>query len=86
MPPFKDGTYINRVNGHKCERIRISAGPQRGKYVDVLVLEAKLGRPLEHGMTVEHSNGNTLDCDPDNLEEVTLSDNQYLKYTRRNFR
>lgn len=85
MPPFKNGTHVNTHptgNGH-YRRLRIGAGPQRYQYVDVLILEAKLGRPLMPGMTVEHMDGNSLNVHPSNLIEVTQSENTKLMYKRR---
>ena len=62
------GTHVHRHNGGR-EYIRISAGPQRGQYVAVLVLEAKLQRPIREGCQAHHINGNTLDNHWENLEE-----------------
>lgn len=62
-PRFNGGVYVNG-NGY----LRISAGPLRGKYVHVLVLEAKLGRRLEPHEESHHINGDRLDCRPENLE------------------
>lgn len=89
MAAFKSGTHINCDDakaGGKYKRIRVSAGPHRGKYVDTLILEAKLGRPLAPGMTVEHVNGNTFDFGTcgSNLIEVSNVENQRLKWERRN--
>lgn len=42
MPIFKNGTHINRCNDKKRKYLRISAGPQRGKYVHDLILEAQM--------------------------------------------
>ena len=88
MPPLKNGTHINvdfaRANGN-YQRIRISAGKHRGEYVDKLILEAKLGRPLAPGMTVEHMNGDTFDfgvCGS-NLIEVPHAENVKLMWKRR---
>lgn len=86
MTAFKDDTHIN-VDWARgsYQRIRISAGPHRGEYVDKLILEAKLGRPLAPGMTVEHSNGDTFDfgvCGS-NLIEVPHSENVKLMWKRR---
>jgi len=62
MPKFENGVT---VNSHPCgngeyRRLRISAGPQRMMYVDIAILEAKLGWKLKPGMTVEHKNGDSL--------------------------
>ena len=62
------GTHVHRHNGGR-EYIRISSGPQRGKYLARLILEAKLGRPLSPGNQAHHINGDTLDNHPANLEE-----------------
>lgn len=65
------------------KRLRIKAGPQRDRYVDELILCAKLGRSLGPGMTVEHQDGNSLNVEPDTLIEVTLVMNNTLKTLRR---
>jgi hypothetical protein len=86
MPTFTNGTHINTDYARgkvPYKRLRILAGPQRGVYVDVLILEAKLGRKLLPGMTVEHCDGDSLNVDPSNLIEVTGSDNVKLMHARR---
>lgn len=91
MTAFKNGVSVNHhpTGKGKYKRLRISAGPQRRMYVDVAVLEAKLGRKLLPGMTVEHINGNSLDLigdgekAGDNLIEVTQSENTKLMWKRR---
>ncbi len=89
MPTFRGGTHINQDFARgPYRRIRISAGPHRGEYVDKLILEAKLGRPLGPGMTVEHKDGDTFNfgvCGS-NLIEVTASDNVKLMHQRRSKR
>lgn len=90
MPKLKDGTYKNSgYHGQKkYSRIRVSAGPHRDEYVDTLILEAKLGRKLLPGMTVEHIDGNPLnfgDCG-NNLKEVTRAENTILMNARRHFK
>lgn len=69
MPVFKDGCALNTIdrNGRVVQYIRVTAGPQRGKYLHQLIAEAKLGRALMPFEEVDHDNGNTLDNDPDNL-------------------
>lgn len=85
---FKNGTRVNwcqmRKNKKKTyPRIRISAGPQRGQYVDRIILKAKLGREILPGMEVEHLDGNSLNIDPCNLTEVTRPENNYSMWQRR---
>lgn len=90
---FTTGVYVNKPRGEKL--LRITAGPQRNRYVHQLVLEAKIigrreafaqlmpGFPLpEHDSfysldyeTVEHDNGNSLDCSPGNLLPMTQAEN-----------
>jgi len=89
MSSFKGGTHINcDWSRGSYQRIRISAGPHRGCYVDTLILEAKLGRPLAPGMTVEHIDGNTFNFGiaGSNLKEVTASENVKLMHERRSKR
>lgn len=88
MPTFRDGTHINAdyAKGRSdspYRRLRISAGPQRGQYVDTLILQAKLGRPLRDGYTVEHVDGDSLNVDPANLIEVTRPENSTRMQDRR---
>lgn len=67
MSKFSDGTYVNRCHDPNRRYLRISAGPQRGRYVHDLILEAKIGRPLRMRETAEHKDGNGLNCDPNNI-------------------
>ena len=67
-PRFKNGTHVNKCNDNARRYLRISAGPQRGRYVHDLILEAKIGRPLLSHETAEHKNGNGLDNSPENIE------------------
>jgi len=83
---FRNGVYVNNCNTRRYRRLRISAGPLRGQYVDVLVLQAKLGRPLAHGMTVEHLDGNSLNPHPDNLAEISQSENSKAQWERNKYR
>ena len=83
MPSFRNGVSVNKCgNNGKYERLRIKAGPQRDRYVDELILEAKLGRPLGPGMTVDHQDGNSLNVHPSNLIEVTHVENIKLMNAR----
>jgi hypothetical protein len=66
--PAPYGTHVHRWNGGR-QYLRVSSGPQRGKYVHRLILEASLGRPIRSGWQVHHINGDTLDNRPQNLEE-----------------
>ncbi len=83
VPPFKDGTSINTIDraGLVQQYIRITAGPQRGKYVHTLVAEAKLGRKLRDDEEVDHENGDTFDNEPDNLVVRQIS--EHAKLTRQ---
>lgn len=68
MPKFTSGTRLSYPKGktrkdggeRKQKYLRISAGPQRGTYVHVAIMEAVLGRKLEKDETVEHLDGNGL--------------------------
>jgi hypothetical protein len=91
MPKFTNGTMTHFPKGRKrkdgAERtqkyLRISAGPQRKRYVHDLVMEAKLGRKLEGDETVEHLDGNGLNVDPGNLIVVTRKVNSQLRHQRK---
>jgi hypothetical protein len=70
----KNGVHINRVkdrnsSGEPIEYLRISAGPQRGRYVHRLIVEARLGRSLHKWEHIDHMDGNTLNDDPANLSD-----------------
>jgi hypothetical protein len=67
VPSFKGGVYVNKCNDKSRKYLRISAGPQRGRYVHDLVLEAKIGRELKPGETAEHQDGNGLNVHPENI-------------------
>jgi hypothetical protein len=87
MGKFKNGTHVNSgfIKGKHYKRIRVSAGPHRGKYVDTLILEAKLGRKLGPNMTVEHIDGDTFnfgECGS-NLIEVTNEENVRRMWRRK---
>jgi len=83
---WKGGVHVNHTNayGTKTPYLRISAGPLRGWYVHELVAMAKIGRPLTPEETVEHTDGDGLNCHPSNLEVVTRSENARLMHLRRN--
>ena len=84
MPNFQGGTTAHRTRNDRTTRyLRITAGPQRDQYVHILVAEAKIGRKLLPDETVEHKNGDGLDCDPGNLIVVTRSENSKLMHERR---
>ena len=83
MPRFKNGVYNAKCNDKKRRYLRISAGPQRGKYVHDLVLEAKIGRKLLPDETAEHVDGNGLNCSFDNLTgPICRSDNTRARHER----
>lgn len=81
---FKHGVGINRThkNGKVARYLRISAGPLRGKYVHTLIMEAKLGRKLRKDETVEHRDGNGLNCAIRNLTVVSRPENSRLMRKR----
>lgn len=89
MPKFKGGTtvhFITKKKGEYCQPtpyLRITSGPQRDRYVHMLIAEAKIGRALRYGETVEHRNGNGLDNSPENIVVVTRSENVKLMHARR---
>ena len=80
-PRWKGGVTVNKLKG--VEYLRVSAGPQRGKYVHQLVAEAKLGRPLEPWETVEHDNGNSFDNSWNNILIVSRPENTKRMMARR---
>ena len=57
MAPFKMklGTWINE-KGYP----RMGVGPERGKYVHILIAQAALGRELKKDEHVHHIDGDTL--------------------------
>lgn len=84
MSAFNGGvvTHRSRNHGNTTNYLRIKAGPCRDKYVHNLIAEAKIGRKLLPDETVEHLNGNGLDCSPDNLVVVTRAENSRLMQER----
>lgn len=83
MPAFKGGVSVNAIEraGLEVKYLRITAGPQRGRYVHQLVAEAKLGRALFAFEEVDHLDGNTFNNDPSNIEVRHVSD--HAKVTRQ---
>jgi hypothetical protein len=83
MPPFTNGTALNTIErcGLEVKYLRVTAGPQRGRYVHQLVMEAKLGRPLRPDEEVDHENGDTLDNGWENL--VLMTKIEHGRKTRR---
>jgi hypothetical protein len=81
---FKGGISVNKCNDETRKYLRITAGPQRGRYVHDLILEAKLNRKLLPHETAEHVDGNGLNVDPTNITgPVTRSENTRMMRTRR---
>jgi hypothetical protein len=83
MPPPGDGTCLNTIErcGLEIRYLRVSSGPQRGKYVHQLVAEAMLGRSLMAFEEVDHMDGNTLNNHFTNLQVIHGS--AHAKETRR---
>jgi hypothetical protein len=96
-PSFSGGVSVNYPHGKTgtngkprkkpTRYLRVQAGPQRGKYVHDLIMEAVLGRGLEKDETVEHRDGNGLNCGFHadgklNLVVVTKSMNTHLRHQR----
>ena len=83
MPKFAGGTGLNTIErcGLEIKYLRVTSGPQRGRYVHQLVAEAKLGRPLAPDEEVDHVNGDTLDNAWTNLE--VLHKVEHARKTRR---
>jgi len=79
---FSGGVSVNKMH-YEVRYLRIKAGPQRDKYVHILVAEAKIGRKLLSSETVEHIDGNGLNVDPSNLTVVTRPENSRLQHVRR---
>lgn len=69
--------------GSHLRYLRISRGPQRGKYVHQLIAEAMLGRALFSFEQVDHIDGNTLNNDPSNLKVVHASEHARVGNRRR---
>ncbi len=86
MPPFKHGTAVNTIDraGLVQRYIRITAGPQRGKYVHTLIAEAKIGRKLRDDEEVDHDDGDTFNNAPENLTVRTIT--EHAKLTRERSR
>jgi hypothetical protein len=85
VAPFRGGVSINHCNDKTRRYLRIRSGPQKGRYVHDLILEAKLGRALLPGETAEHVDGNGLNCDFTNIiGPVNRSENTNLMQRRRN--
>ena len=58
--------------------VRITAGPNRGRYEHQLVMEKKLGRPLRKGEVVHHNDGNGRNNAPGNLTLTDLAGHSLL--------
>ena len=81
---MKNGCYVNRCNDPSRKYIRISAGPQRGRYVHDLILEAKIGRRLLPHETAEHKDGNGLNVDPENIIGPMYREENTRRMRKRN--
>ena len=69
MPRPGDGVAINTITRHgkSIRYLRVTSGPQRGRYVHQLVAEAILGRELREDEEVDHLDRDTLNNDWRNL-------------------
>lgn len=83
MPPFKNGVAVNTIEraGLEVKYLRITAGPQRGRYVHQVVMEAMLRRALTPEEEVDHIDGDTFNNDWRNLQILDAS--EHAKATRR---
>ena len=82
---WKGGVHVNNPHTYGTESttyLRISAGPFRGWYVHELIAWAKLGRPLTPEETVDHLDGDGLNCSPENIEVVTKEENNRRMHDR----
>ena len=68
------GPYL-RKDGRKHVCIVHADGRKQTRSYPRLLLEQKLGRPLESWETVDHVDGNFRNDSPENLRVLTLSDN-----------
>jgi hypothetical protein len=85
MAVMRDGTYVNTITkpgGRKIAYLRVSAGPQRDRYVHQLVAEAMLGRPLAADEEVDHEDQNTLNNDWRNLKVKTTTEHTHTTNRR----
>ena len=79
--PFLGGVSVNKMHcGTRYLRIR--SGPLKDEYVHILVAEAKIGRKLLPDETVDHLDGDGLNCAPENLEVVSLEENARRMHER----
>jgi HNH endonuclease len=78
---FTNGTYVNEHCGVRHHRV--TAGPQRDRYVHDLIMEARLGRKLLPDETVDHVDGNSLNLDWEKLEVVSRAENTRRMMERR---
>lgn len=63
MAKFKHGTTIHQNGGYP----KLSVGPQRYRYVHILVAEGMLQRPLNPDERVHHADGDTKNPKWENL-------------------
>lgn len=63
--------------------LRISAGPLRGQYVHILVMEGKLGSPIPEDKEVHHKDGDKLNPRHENLELIDKIAHRSLSAAQR---
>ena len=74
---WKGGVAVQ--NGY----LRISAGPLRGQYVHILVMEGKLGGPIPEGKEVHHKDEDKLNPRHENLELIDKIPHRSLSARQR---
>ncbi len=78
MPKFRGGTSTDSK-----KYLKITAGPHRGRRVNILIAEAMLGRKLKPDEEVDHRDGNRLNCEHTNLQVLSGPDHTRLENRRR---
>lgn len=80
---WRGGTTINNTKNGKAPYLRITSGPQRGRYVHELVMEGMLGRELTPDEEVDHKDTDGLNPKWTNLELVSHAENMRRMQARK---